>query len=670
MSTSRQPINAIDDIIINRFKSALSSRQSTAIATMWKKNPPLQAWFSGKPVYFGTDQPDMRIISFDHLIENFRSALSSQCKQVTKEIWKENFLLQAWFSGKPVNFGTAQSPDVRVILFDDLIKNFKLALSCRSSEVIIAMWKENSLLRAWFRGEPVNFGTHNAPDMRTIPLDDLIVSFKSALWSRNARIIKMIWVESSLLRAWFNGKPVNFGTHNAPDIRTASFNECIDYFTWTLSSQCNYIIKQIWNDNSLLNAWLSNKPVNFGTHNAKNIRIIPLNDLANHFKLALVSRSPDIIAAMWEENPLLRAWFRGEPVNFGTHQEPDIRAISFNDLIDNLESIISSQNPNSMEAMLDENTRLNNVFQTLDFNRSTKLLKKLLSNDRKIHNELTSHIINQIDNAELIHDVLNAMKNKQNKTPYKNKKITLLNTRLAELISHSNDNPIEMTSAAVTANNENIVAQNTTPLRKRKALSTQITYGKNARSKSTPQKTDNLVRQSPSPEQSTTRQPDFSSTQSEIIETTNQQPVYQPFLGTPTLSSLFQNTHSFTIDTLQQELNNAPASGEYKIDLSNRDILEKTSTKQRTDLLLERTPSLINNTSDVSLLQPPPIQIALSSQTAHAVSPSTSPFTLFGYDHNTIQTNNSSVTPYDDLLLTEMDNETNNEYLKMTDPRN
>ena len=77
---------------------------------------------------------------------------------------------------------------------DDLINNFKSALSTKTSAVINTMWNNNPLLQAWYRGQPVDFGNNQFPQMRTISLVDLISNFKSVLFSKKAvDVLQTMW---------------------------------------------------------------------------------------------------------------------------------------------------------------------------------------------------------------------------------------------------------------------------------------------------------------------------------------------------------------------------------------------------------------------------------------------------------------------------------------------
>ena len=253
--------------------------------------------------------------------------------------------------------------------------------------VIKAMWDENPLLRAWYSGQPVNFGNNQSqqPDIRAISLDDLISNFKSALSSQTPYVIKAMWDGNPLLQAWYSGQPVNFGNNQSqqPDMRAISLNDLISNFKSALSSQTPYIIKAMWDGNPLLQAWYSGQPVNFGNNQSQqpDMRAISLDDLISNFKSVLSSQTPYIIKAMWDGNPLLQAWYSGQPVNFGNNQsqQPDMRAISRDDLISNFKSVLSSRNGMSSKPCGIRTIDCIMLLEILSLEQSKSLLKKVMS---------------------------------------------------------------------------------------------------------------------------------------------------------------------------------------------------------------------------------------------------------------------------------------------------
>ena len=597
----------IDDLISN-FKSVLSSRKPYAIKAMWDENPSLQAWYSGQPVNFGNNQSQQpRVITLDNLINSFKSALSGQTAYIIKAMWDGNSLLRAWYSGQPVNFGNNQSqqPDMRAISLDELINNFKSALSSHAAYIIKAMWDENPLLRAWYSGQQVDFGNHQLqqPDMRTISLDELINNFKSALssqtpyiskamwdgnvrlhnairelnleqsmslltnvmasckrvkskfitdyvnWLDNARtiravlnkkqtsyrnkspslykkdqivllqkrldemsdasqqspsqqsplddlinnfksalsnqkgyVIKTMWDENPLLREWYSGRPVNFGNNQSqqPDMRTISLDDLIRDFKFVLSSHAAYVIKAMWDENPLLRAWYSGQQVDFGNHQLQrpDMRTISLDELINHFKSVLSSRTAYVIKAMWDGSPLLQAWFSGQPVNFGNNQsqQPDMRTISPDNLISNFKSALSSHCKELIKAMWDGNDILHNAIRHLDLEQSNSLLITVMVSNTSNKNEFIIEYVNWLKNASTIRAVLKEIQTScRNKKPsrYKARQIGILQNRLDEMPDASQQDSVTNPSdSLITTTNSNqlTVPTSTNRSKKRKAL--------------------------------------------------------------------------------------------------------------------------------------------------------------------------------------------------------
>ena len=505
----------IDDLISN-FKSVLSSRRKPyAIKAMWDENPSLQAWYSGQPVNFGNNQSQQpRVITLDNLINSFKSALSNQTPYIIKAMWDGNPLLRAWYSGQPVNFGNNQSqqPDMRTISLDDLISNFKCALSSQTPYVIKAMWDGNSLLRAWYRGQPVNFGNNQSqqPDMRTLSLNELISNFKSVLSSHTAYVIKAMWDENPLLRAWYSGQPINFGNDQfqQPDMHTISFDELISNFKSALSSHTTYVIKAMWYETPLLRAWYSGQPVNFGNNQSQqpDIRAISLDDLISNFKSVLASRCEDVIKAMWDGNPLLRACYSGQPVNFGNNQsqQPDIRAISLDDLISNFKSILSSQMPYVTKAMWDGNDILHNAIKRLDPEQSKSLLEKVITSNRQGKSDFITEYVNWLDDAGTIRAVLEEIQTScgnKKLSYYKANQIGVLQNRLEIPDASQQDSVTHPSDTLITTNNSNqlTVPTPTNRSKKRKVLSeAESSRGKKQRTEVIESELSNLVKQMPS----------------------------------------------------------------------------------------------------------------------------------------------------------------------------
>ncbi|MBX3708972.1 MAG: hypothetical protein KIT56_01195 [Gammaproteobacteria bacterium] len=371
---------------------------------------------------------------------------------------------------------------------DDLISHFKLALTNRSADVIKAMWDGNPLLRAWYSGQPVDFGDplSGQLDIWTISFEDLIADFKWALTTRGAGVVtKAIWNGNPLLRAWYSGQPVDFGycPSGQPDTRVISLDDLISHFKSALTSRSVDVIKAMWNGNPLLRAWYSGQPVDFGDplSGQSDIRTISFDDLISHFKSMLASQRKKFIKAMWDGNSLLRDWYSGKQVNFGDRPsgQPDMRTISLNDLISHFKSALASQYKELIEAMWDGNQRLHNAIQSLDINQSKLLLKKVMSSCSDGKTDFISQYLSWLDDAGIIRMVLAEIQAScGNKQPsiYKARQIRLLRDRLNEMPDVSQRHRVTMiapphSSITVSDSHQLTTSIQHVPARKRKILS-------------------------------------------------------------------------------------------------------------------------------------------------------------------------------------------------------
>ena len=344
------PFNAFPDSLsldqlIHDFQSALQARNTTVTITMWKQNPLLQKWYRSQPVNFGTsEQPDMRTIPLQDLVGIFKSALASRKVRIIEAIWDNNPILPAVYTGQLVNVSPlAHTETTNIVSFDDLTDHFRSVLASRCTKVFKDIWEKNSLLRAWYNGQPVNFGTTEQPDMRTIPLQDLVSIFESALASQKVHIIEAIWDNNPILPAVYTGQLVNVSPlAHTETTNIISFDALTNHFRSVLASRCTKVIKDIWEKNSLLRAWYNGQPVNFGTAEQPDMHTIPLQGLVSIFESALASQKVHIIEAIWDNNPTLQVWYISQPVTFSIPGQPE-NTISSAALTNTFKSVLHSR---------------------------------------------------------------------------------------------------------------------------------------------------------------------------------------------------------------------------------------------------------------------------------------------------------------------------------------
>ena len=176
-----------------------------------------------------------------------------------------------------------------------------------------------------------------------------------------------------------------------------------------------------------------------------------IDDLISNFKSVLSRRKPYAITAMWDENPLLRAWYSGQSVNFGNNefQQPDIRAISIDDLISNFKSVLSSQTAYVIKAMWDGNDRLHKVIKHLDPAQSESLLKTVMASCKDGKSKFITEYVNWLSDTSAIRVVLEEKQMDYRRKPstYKANQIGVLQKRLGEIRDASQQGQNQSTDA-------------------------------------------------------------------------------------------------------------------------------------------------------------------------------------------------------------------------------
>jgi len=342
---------SLEELITN-FKSVLASRKMYVIRAIWNKNEALRLWLQGQVINFGTEgESDFQQASLVGSIANFKTVLASHSKEIIKAMWR-NPQLSAWFCGQPTNFGTEKKPDFKQASLVESITNFKAVLSSQSCNIMKTMLKENILLSKWLNGRLVNFGTQNKPRFKQVLLDEYINYFQSALSSKDKNIIQMLWNGNKQLQAYYSSKPANFNTAEKPDFKQISTEECINNFKSVLSSQRGYVVKKIWNINKIIRAWFKGEMVNFGTEKVPDLKQISLAENIASFKAILQAGCNDVVNELWEENEQIRKWFTGQSVNVGTETKPNFKQASFEECINNFKISLFGQHVNIIKEII------------------------------------------------------------------------------------------------------------------------------------------------------------------------------------------------------------------------------------------------------------------------------------------------------------------------------
>ena len=374
------------------FKNKLSNYPAEA-HTMWDNNPFLQHWYTGQSIDFGSaEQTDIRTIPPNELINDFKSILASQVPHIIKTVWEKNPVLKNWYSGQPINFGSNTEAKMDALSPAQLIHSFKVVLKSRCVTIINFMWTNNAILQDWYNSQPVNFGSTEQVDMRIISMDSLISDFKSALSSQLTSIIITLWKGSALLQAWYTGQPVNFASPEQPKMSSIPCSVLFADFKHILASRSVAIITAIWQGNAALRDWYANRPINFNIPEQQpHMQIISLSELIEDFKSILASRVTAVVNDIWETNSLLKAWYSNQPINFNTLEAPDIRTISPDELINNFSSFLTSRVTKVITTLWESNAQLQAHYLDQTLARSAQL-----SNFQSILASRCEHVIDAI----------------------------------------------------------------------------------------------------------------------------------------------------------------------------------------------------------------------------------------------------------------------------------
>ena len=232
-----------------------------------------------------------------------------------------------------------------------LIGYFMAAVVSRDRPAIKMQWSNSQLLRDVFSGNTINIGTLTHPQGYTMPQQELNVHFKSIYSSGYAFIIQAILEANQAFAQRFCRKQ-----------DTESGQDFIQRFQAVFSSQCMYLLKKMWNEEPLLIAWYNGNIVNLGTQAAPRWQTISATEWATDFKAALSSQTAFLIKAMLNGNPRYADWFSGRTVNLGTENHPLMNTLPLENVIANFKAALGSGNVAASTAMWNDNLRLQDKF--------------------------------------------------------------------------------------------------------------------------------------------------------------------------------------------------------------------------------------------------------------------------------------------------------------------
>ncbi len=144
-------------------------------------------------------------------IEEFMGFINNRQQGTVEAALESNPALQDYFAGKQVNFGTAESPNMKKITPEEWSRYFERAVSAKLPAVANALWN-NRLIQGYFCGKAVNFGTTENPKMQMLTLEKQLSWLCNALASCNLLIARQMFQQNDLIQDYLAGELVCFGT--------------------------------------------------------------------------------------------------------------------------------------------------------------------------------------------------------------------------------------------------------------------------------------------------------------------------------------------------------------------------------------------------------------------------------------------------------------------------
>ncbi len=463
-ATEKWQLNMLQ--LIANFKAALNCKNLIVIQSMWKKDTLLASYFSGKPIKIqGTDaggrlQTQSHQLTTPELIANLKSALVIKHPALIRSIWDNNPLVAAYFSGQPIQVkrlngqGIIQTQPYQITL-QELVANFNAALASQYLDIIKCLWDNNPQLVAYFSGKPIQVNHPNAqgiiqPQTPKLTMPELIANFNAALAGHYPAVVKSLWDNNPQLADYFSGEAIQVNLLIAqgimqPQTCKLTMPELFANFKAALAGEYPEVINAIWGRNRLFTFYFSGNPIPVQLVNPQGmiqteIWQLTMPELIANFNAALASRYLVVIEGMWHTNPVVAAYFSGQPIQI---KSPNAQGIiqtqtwqlPMPELLANFNTALAVHSVVVIQSMWNcNNSPLQVAIKTLDDSALTTLIENVLANIHHLKDEFTRVFLDSISNQLILETCLNK-KNKKKPNNRITTQIGFLNARLASIAS-------------------------------------------------------------------------------------------------------------------------------------------------------------------------------------------------------------------------------------------
>lgn len=364
------------------FRILIEHASIHSIEYICSANPLITSIFSGKNTTIEVENYKLPI---EEVIYNFHAALHGKNFYFVKQIWDNNPNLTPFFYGYefPVSsLGNNINTDTQLtfqLSVSEIIDCFKIALITKSKELVKYLWDNNPQLVCYFSNKEISStidSVNNSQISRKIRVNsqELVTTFKLVLENKNHEIIKTFWDNNIDIRIYFSGKSsakFDVNTKTIFPIAPLPISEIVNNFKLALVSKATFIKEFMLNENPYLKEFFIGKPID-PLNSKTSILCLTFKEILENFELSLCCNDEEMIQNIWYNNKLLADFFTGKTIEV---YEPNLQGELY------------------LCKMLLKITKLENIFNLLINNRQNAIINCIWTNHPIFANYYSGELI-------------------------------------------------------------------------------------------------------------------------------------------------------------------------------------------------------------------------------------------------------------------------------------
>lgn len=259
--------------------------------------------------------------------------------------FNDNIALQYCLAGWPITFFEKDGPNIRKILFKDLLLIFAWLLDNGCHEIIEYIWKNNVELLDYFCWRAINVGHSDFIEEQKITISEAVMFLELLLQNHCYNILNDIWFSSSMIRYYLAGDGSSF----------LGFQDSMNIYNLAMENEgFSYIGFEMQNSNVLLKNYLNSSIYN------NEIYTIFFNNLkieVEKFLSLIAKRNPKVTKKAWEKNLVIQSYFYGKYISFD-----DNNFFSFKNFLASIRNLLSCRCAEVINIVFSKNTWLKEYF--------------------------------------------------------------------------------------------------------------------------------------------------------------------------------------------------------------------------------------------------------------------------------------------------------------------